>query len=132
MGWRYRRNYEFVMVSHRKGGRLAWANQDLAVPNIVRHCPPIERIHPNEKPVDMVSDFIEWHTKPHDLILDPFAGSFTTAVACIQTGRQCIAIEKEPKYFAIGVNRCEEALAIGKDSLFREVVAPDLFAEHKA
>lgn len=113
MGWRYRRNYEFILVAHRKGGKLAWADESLAVPNIVRDMPPIDRVHPNEKPVSMVERFVELHTQPRQTILDPFAGSGTTAVACIRTGRRSISIEKEEKYCAIAKRRMEEAIGVG-------------------
>lgn len=47
--------------------------------------------------------------EPGGVVLDPFLGSGTTAVACIQTGRRCIGIEKERKYFDIAVARVEQA-----------------------
>lgn len=122
MGWRYRRNYEFVMVSHRKGGRLAWADDDIAVPNIVRHMPVMNRSHPNEKPERMVADFIRWHTTRGASILDPFLGSGTTAVACIKTGRKCLGIEISAEYCAIAARRCEEAFA--SQALFRQGDTP--------
>ncbi len=53
-----------------------------------------------------------------DLILDPFGGSGTTAVAAIQEGRRCILIEREPKYVAIARRRVAHALADGAGSLF--------------
>jgi DNA modification methylase len=110
MGWRYRRNYEFVMVAHRKGGKLLWANDAQAVPNVVRHMPVIDREHPNEKPVEMIADFIEWHTKPGMLVVDPFMGSASTAAACLRTGRRFIGIEKEAKYYAIACDRIRREL----------------------
>lgn len=111
MGWRYRRNYEFVMVSHRKGGRLLWANDGNAVPNVTRYMPVIDRVHPNEKPVAMVRDFIEWHTTERQLICDPFAGSGTTGVACIQTDRRFILCELEKHWCAESVSRIDRELA---------------------
>jgi len=44
-----------------------------------------------------------------DTILDPFMGSGTTGVACVQTGRNFIGIEIDPKYFAIAEKRIKEA-----------------------
>lgn len=49
--------------------------------------------------------------------LDPFMGSGTTGVACIQTGRKFVGIEKEPKYFEIAVKRIEAALKAEKERL---------------
>lgn len=110
MGWRYRRNYEFVMVSHRKGGRLAWADESVAVPNVLRHMPVRERVHPNEKPVSMIEDFIRWHTAPGDTVLDPFAGYASTAIACIRTGRAFIGIELDAGHFERACQRIDREL----------------------
>jgi DNA modification methylase len=52
---------------------------------------------------------IRTYTEPGDLILDPFAGSGTTAVACIAEDRQFIAIEREPEYCAIAERRIAQA-----------------------
>lgn len=109
LGWRYRRNYEFVMVAKRKVGRLAWANDRVAVPNIIRTRPVPNTLHPTTKPVELVRQFIEWHTKPGAVVLDPFMGSGTTGVACVQTGRNFIGIEIEKKYYDIAERRIREA-----------------------
>ncbi len=111
MGWRYRRNYEFVMVAHRKGGRLLWADDERAVPNIVRHMPPRDRIHPNEKPLDLVADFIKWHTNEGQLICDPFMGSGTTGAACVRSGRRFIGIELDAEHFDTAVERIKAEVA---------------------
>ena len=107
LGWRYRRQHEMIMIAHRAGGKLAWANNDVAVPNIWSGMPPREREHPNEKPLQMVSDFIGWHTTLGATILDPFMGSGTTGVACVRLGRRFIGIEIEPKFFDIACRRIE-------------------------
>jgi site-specific DNA-methyltransferase (adenine-specific) len=127
MGWRYRRNYEFVMVAHRKAGSLRWADDSVAVPNIMRDMPPIKRQHPNEKPVSLVRRFIELHTRPGDLVLDPFMGSGTTGVACVQTGRRFIGIELDPVYFAVAERRIAEAQYVPPLYQVAEE-APELFA----
>jgi site-specific DNA-methyltransferase (adenine-specific) len=111
MGWRYRRNYEFVMVAHRKGGKLLWADNERAVPNIVRHSPVTERSHPNEKPSGMVCDFLKWHTMPEHLILDPFMGSGTTGVACANLGRRFVGVELDQAHFSTACRRIEQAYA---------------------
>lgn len=101
MGWRFRRDYEFVMVSHRRGGRLSWNESVPAMSNIMRDQPVRERIHPNEKPVSLMRTFILAHTKPGDLVIDPFAGSGGTGVACMETGRRFVGVELDPGYAAI-------------------------------
>ena len=54
--------------------------------------------HPAEKPVTLVAWLIEQSTRPGDLILDPFCGSGTTGVACVQTDRRFIGIELDAGY----------------------------------
>jgi site-specific DNA-methyltransferase (adenine-specific)/modification methylase len=67
------------------------------------------RYHPTQKPIKLMRRIIEDLTKPGDVICDPFMGSGTTGVACVQTGRNFIGIEIDPGYFAIAKRRIEEA-----------------------
>ena len=62
--------------------------------------------HPSQKPIEVM----EW-CLPDDAvtILDPFMGSGTTGVACMNLGRKFIGIEIEPKYFDIACRRIEDA-----------------------
>jgi site-specific DNA-methyltransferase (adenine-specific) len=54
--------------------------------------------HPTEKPVNLISYLIEKSSKKGDLVLDTFAGSFSTAQACKLTGRNFISFEIENEY----------------------------------
>lgn len=63
------------------------------------------RQHPTQKPKELFKWCLENYSKPWDIVLDCFAWSFTTAVACIETGRNYICIEKEEKYCEIGRKR---------------------------
>ncbi len=65
--------------------------------------------HPCQKPVLLVRRLIEKVTDPGDTILDPFMGSGTTGVSCVQTGRKFIGVEIDSAYFAIAQRRIEEA-----------------------
>jgi len=65
--------------------------------------------HPNEKPVELMQRLIEMTTKPNDLILDPFAGSGTTLVAALQSGRRYMGIEISPQHFETAQKRLYEA-----------------------
>jgi DNA modification methylase len=67
-----------------------------------------ERVHPTQKPVQLM----EWcigHCPNTNLVLDPFMGSGTTGVACMNLGRKFIGIEIEPKYFDVACRRIEDA-----------------------
>ena len=61
--------------------------------------------HSTQKPVKLLEWLVATYTNEGDTVLDPFAGSFTTPLACLALGRRCIAIEKEEKYFSVGVDR---------------------------
>ena len=66
-----------------------------------------KRLHPTQKPVALFEYLIRTYTNKGDTVLDNCAGSFTTAIACINTNRKYICIEKDEKYFEIGKNRIE-------------------------
>ncbi len=57
------------------------------------------RLHPCQKPVTVFEPVIEAFTKPGDLILDPFAGSASSAVAAKSLGRHYLAIELDWHYY---------------------------------
>jgi len=63
------------------------------------------RLHPTQKPVALFEYLIRTYTNEGDTVLDNCAGSFTTAIACLNTNRNYICIEKDDKYFEIGKNR---------------------------
>ena len=65
--------------------------------------------HPTQKPISLMKKLI-MKTNPGDTILDPFMGSGTTGVACVQTGRKFIGVEIDPDYYAIARTRIKEAL----------------------
>ncbi len=66
--------------------------------------------HPAPFPIDLPRRFIELYTFEEDLVLDPFLGSGTTAVAAIQTGRHFVGYEIEAEYAARAKERIDEAM----------------------
>lgn len=64
-------------------------------------------VHPTQKPVALMEYLIRTYTNPGDLVLDNTMGSGTTGVACMNTGRRFIGIERDENYFAI----CKERIA---------------------
>ena len=65
------------------------------------------QIHQNQKPIPLLERCIDKHTNKGDLILDPFAGSGSTAEACMNTGRKFIIIEQSEKYCKTIIDRLE-------------------------
>jgi site-specific DNA-methyltransferase (adenine-specific) len=75
--------------------------------------------HPTQKPVALLKRMIECCTDPHDLVMDPFMGSGSTGVACVQTGRRFVGIEIDPGYCEVASRRVEAALrALRQGSVF--------------
>lgn len=68
-----------------------------------------QRVHPTQKPVVLLKRIILDYTEESDTIFDPFMGSGTTGVACVQTGRNFIGCEIDPGYFAIAEKRIKDA-----------------------
>lgn len=61
--------------------------------------------HPTEKPLDFIRKLVLVSSNEGDLVLDPFMGSGTTAVACRDTGRHFIGFESNPEYISIANQR---------------------------
>lgn len=92
-------NYrKFTRPSDRKGMKLR-------VPSSWQKFNTETGLHPNQKPVALFEYLVRTYTNENDIILDNSAGSCTTAIACINTNRKYICIEKVDKYFNIGSER---------------------------
>ena len=66
------------------------------------------RLHPTQKPVELLQMLIETYTDENFVVLDNCMGSGSTGVACVNTNRQFIGIEKDGNYFEIAKKRIEE------------------------
>ena len=84
---------------------------DLVQPSDVLHFNVVPnrngKFHPTQKPIDLCEWLIKTYSNEGDLVLDPFMGSGTTGVACINTNRNFIGIEKDKKYFEIAKKRLD-------------------------
>lgn len=68
----------------------------------------MQRAHPTEKSVDVLCDILRDYTDTEPVILDLFQGVGTTLIACERLGRRCRAVEIEPKYVAVTLERWHE------------------------
>ena len=71
--------------------------------------------HPTVKPLDLMRWLVRLVTPPGGTVLEPFAGSGTTAEACVLEGFQCIAIEREADYLPLIVSRLDKPTQQGLD-----------------
>jgi hypothetical protein len=103
--------WEACEIAHsRKSGRMRWNGGGHPAVWIVPRPANgsherTELGHPTPKPVDLMLELVELFTDPDEVVLDPFAGSGTTGVACQRLGRRFIGIEKDSAYAAIARER---------------------------
>lgn len=74
-------------------------------------CANNKSVHPTQKPVALLEYLIKTYTDENETVLDFTAGSMSTAIACINTNRKGIMIEKDEYYFKVGSERVERALS---------------------
>jgi DNA modification methylase len=86
--------------------------------------------HPTQKPVELMRKPILNHTKPGELVYDPFLGSGTTLAAAEVTGRVCCGLELDPKYVDVVVERWQ-ALSGKKATLESDGQSFDAVARHR-
>jgi DNA modification methylase len=75
-----------------------------------KECNGTKRVHPTQKPIELCEYLIKTYTNEGELVLDNCIGSGTTAIACINTNRDFIGIEKELKYVQISNQRIQDIL----------------------
>lgn len=66
-----------------------------------------DRIHPAQKPIELLKRLIEKSTEEGQIVFDPFAGSGTTIEACKQTNRKYIGVELSDDYYSNGFEKTE-------------------------
>lgn len=76
------------------------------------------KVHPTQKPIELMSWCLDQLRPIAKSVVDPFSGSFTTAISCIRRGVSFVGIEKDEAYFEAGVERVRSAL-----------LQPDMFIE---
>ena len=97
---------------------MAWASFDKAVRQIrwkwqgmlQEHADfrKEERVHPTQKPVGVMREILKMYASKDDVVLDPFLGSGSTAIACTQFGCNYIGIDKKEDYVEIAKERLKE------------------------
>jgi hypothetical protein len=108
-----------IVIAHaRSVHRMRWNGGGKAA---VWNAPPVRldeggQVHHAQKPLELMRALVEDFTDRGELVLDPFAGSGTTALACKVTGRRFVGWELDPGYHTAALRRLEgarEQLALG-------------------
>jgi site-specific DNA-methyltransferase (adenine-specific) len=74
------------------------------------------KYHPTQKPISLYEYLVNTYSNPNDVVLDPCMGSGTTGVACVNTNRNFIGIERDDKYYRIAKERIVNPLLMAMDS----------------
>ena len=86
--------------------------------NVFQYKKDYDGFHPTAKPVALLEDLIKTYSNEGNTVLDFTAGSMSTAIACINTNRNGIMIEKDEHYFKVGSDRVAQALQkLGDDRI---------------
>ena len=101
----YAPKYEMITFAH-KGRKLL---NGFRYADIVKANRTGSKLHPTEKPVDLLELFIKNSSDEGAVVFDGFMGSGSTGVACVNTNRNFIGIEIDEGYFNIAKKRIEEA-----------------------
>lgn len=97
-----RHTFNYTTMKEENGGKQMRDVWEIPVP------PQSEKLlgkHPTQKPLRLVRRIIAASTNPGEVVLDPFAGSCSTGVACLELGRSFIGIEREEQYIELGRKR---------------------------
>ena len=73
------------------------------------------RIHPTQKPLWLMREWVELFSNPGELVVDPYAGSGTTLVAARAAGRRALGVELDPTYYEAARRRLDPLAAAARD-----------------
>lgn len=94
----------------RQTGAFTISNGDRYPLNYIEFKRDKDKLHPTQKPVDLMEYLIKTYTNEGEIVLDFTMGSGTTGVACVNLNRKFIGIELDDKYFEIAQKRINDAL----------------------
>ena len=107
MGGNWRPVHELILICTK--GRFVTHSKNLKTILKFKKVHHSKTVHPTEKPIDLLEHLITEPDYNPMLVLDPFMGSGSTGVACVNTNRKFIGIELDPEYFKIAEKRINEA-----------------------
>lgn len=107
----YISDIEYIVYVHTKGSfwnnntPIGYKKKTKVYPIITNL---MDKIHPTQKPIDLIKELVSVHSDEQHIVLDCFSGSGTTAVACNNLKRNFICIEKDYDYWKASCKRLED------------------------
>jgi len=106
---RFSQNIEYIVRIYEYGTALNKRKENYLY-NKVKKYSINKKVHPTQKPLDLMREILMVSSKENYLVLDPFIGSGTTAIACIKEKCNFIGCEISSEYFKIAKNRIDSEL----------------------
>lgn len=105
-------SHEFVIFSTQHSSLKIGAKNVIKLPGFACGAKKTngDKVHPTQKPVELIELFLSHTTNVGDTVLDCFMGSGTTGVACVRNNRNFIGMELQEKYFEIAKTRIEDEI----------------------
>jgi hypothetical protein len=104
----YQRQFEPILYGWREGEPHYWCGARDQGDLWLIDRPAVNDLHPTMKPVELVERAVLNSSRRGEIVLDPFAGSGSTLIACEKTARRARLVEIEPRYCDVIVRRWEE------------------------
>ncbi len=98
---------EYILMFRKAGAKDI---NDMGTSNFLQIPNVKDKVHPTQKPVELMKILIENSSNVGDVVMDCFMGSGSTGVACIESGRKFIGCEIDGKYFDISVDKIKEVV----------------------
>lgn len=120
-GTAYMSRTEFITFSYKgsfKPVRDCGVSDILSIRNVKSKDKNGKVLHPSAKPIELMQVLIRQSTQKNDLVLDPFGGVMSTAIACIRTKRKYLSCEIAPHYYNIGMKRIKQEESYRQGELF--------------
>ena len=110
LGYRYRPSYENITVLSKDPKNYNFYDKSQKLTNVIDmgQIIPGPDDHPTQKPVGLIRKLIKIHTLEDDIVLDPFVGSGTTAIACHDLGRRFLGFEIDEKFYKMAIKRLQK------------------------
>lgn len=108
---KYIGDLEYIIYAHVKGSpfnndvEFKYKKKCKVYPIVVSK----DKIHPTQKPVALMNELVNLHSLENQVVIDPFMGSGSTEIACINLNRKFIGIEKDPTFFELAKKRINDA-----------------------
>lgn len=97
--------------------------------SVLEYGPDPLKLHPTQKPLELMRYMVRTYSNPGDLVLDPFMGSGTTAVACVLEQRNFVGFELDEKYFNLANKRLRDLT--GPLKLYGDIGQPGKMEENQ-